>query len=384
MSDIETITRANFNQFIAILRKALPGVELPSNVVDLMINEMMGKEKTGRVNDMTFIRPTIDDVNNKLHGTALKLLPFMPDAIDYMMGEAEGRCPVIEYEHGLFLPCCKKCADDNKFCKSHMDKPAYFGTYADRIAQWDSTKAGTLAFEAPYGKEGKTKMYTEVTYGEYLVNKAELDIEEAKRIIKNDAKLMVRLNERDLKIRAKVKKATGRPSSKKVVSLDGEDSDDSNGPAAEDPKPVKRTRLTDEERAERAKKLEEEKKAKAIIRAEKAEAAKIAKIAKLKADAEALERGEKVTKPKPKPKAKNPVKEPEPVAVDPREKFEGNVDDLKSNEIQYAVNDKEETFYLDPETSKVYNTDLYKVGVLTTDDDGDDEVVFDKPLGSKI
>ncbi len=369
MSDIESITRANTAQFIAILNKAVPGVSLPPNVVDLMVNEILGKEKT-RVNDMTFIRPTIDDVKSKLHGTALKLLPFMPDSIDYMMDD--GRCPAIEYEHGLFLPCCKKCADGNSFCRTHLDKPIHFGTYKERLAVWDSMEAGKLMFEAPYGKEGKTKMYSEVTFGEYLINTANIDIEEAKRIIKMDAKLMVRLNERDLKIRPKTKKASGRPSTKKVISLDD---DDEEVAAEEEPKPVRRTKLTDEERAERAKKAEEEKETKRIEKEAKDEAKRLEKVAKLKAEAEALERGEKISKSKPKPKTRNPVKE------ETREKFEGDADSL--NEIEYEVDDRTEKYFLDSETSKVYDTNLFKVGILVTTEDDDQEIEFDAP-GTKI
>jgi hypothetical protein len=371
MSDIESITRTNTAQFVAILRKAVPGVALPPNVVELMVSEILGKEKA-RVNDITFIRPTIDDVKNKLHGTALKLLPFMPDAIDYMIDE--GRCPAIEYEHGLFLPCCKKCADGNSFCRTHLEKPTHFGTYEERLAEWDSMEAGKLAIEAPYGKEGKTKMYSEVTFGEYLINTANIDIEEAKRIIKMDAKLMVRLNERDLKIRPKTKKATGRPSTKKVMSLDDEEETEAEEPKPEEPKPVRRTKLTDEEREERARKAEEEKASKAVAKAEKEEAKRIEKAAKLKAEAEALERGEKVPKAKPKPKTRNPV--------DSREKFEGNKDDL--SEIEYEIDGRQESYLLDPETSKVYDTNLFKVGNLVTNEDDDQEIVFDPAPGTKI
>lgn len=375
MSMIE-IARNNFIQFEVILRKALPGVELPTNLVDLMLATMKDSERD-RMNDMSFVKPKIDAINKSTLKSVVKLLPFAPDRIDYMMDE--GRCCAIEFDSGLFTPCCKSCVEGKKYCKGHVEKPTPFGDYAERLVAWnEGLGVGTLEFEV----EGKK--YTEVTYGEYLLDK-KIAPEQVKQGIK-DAGLMLRISPHDLQVRPKVKKVRGRPTEKKAqaVTLDGEEEpevEEETSPVVAEEKP-KRVRLTPEEKAakqaaeeaekaakkekrEAEKKIIAERKAEAEVAKAKQQAEKLqAKLEAAKAKAEAKENGVKS-----KPKAANPVRarspspEPPPLGTSlDAVYYDGDLDELTESEDQ-ETGDK---FWMDDEKN-VYNASKKKIGIVNDD-----------------
>jgi hypothetical protein len=358
-------------EFETILRKALPGAELPENLVDLLLAAMKDSERD-RLNDFSFVKPKIDQILKSTLKETVKLLPFMPDRIDYMMDQ--GRCCMIEYDSGLFTPCCKVCVDGKKHCKGHIEKPAEFGEYEERLAIWnEGLGVGKMSFTVD------DKTYNEVTYGEYLMAK-KVAPEHVKKALK-DAGIALRLHPHDLQCREKTKKARGRPSEKKVeaVTLDGDESDEvPEVAAAEKPKRVK---LTEEEKAEKKAKEEAEKaekkikreaerkviserrEAEAVIKA-KATAEKLAK--KAEEAAKKAENAEKGIKEKPKPRAKNPVKADIPLgtSLDTKPDYEGELDELTEAEHP----ETKEKFWLDEERN-IYNADRKLIGNINEEGD---------------
>lgn len=361
-------------EFATILRKALPGVELPSNVVELMLNAMQESERD-RLNDFSFVKPKIDTINKSTLKSVVKLLPFMPDRIDYMIDQ--GRCCAIEFDSGLFTPCCKSCSEGNKYCKGHAEKPTPFGDYAERIVAWnEGLNVGTMEFEV----EGKK--YSEVTYGEYLLDK-KIAPEQVKQALK-DAGLAIRLHPHDMQVRPKTKKVRGRPSEKKVqaVTLDGEEAAEPEPVVEEKPKKVK---LTEEEKKEKAEREAAEKAAKKEEREEKrkilAERKEAAEIEKARVQAEKLKEKARLAEEKAaakaagklKPKAANPVRskspevEPPPLgtSLDSRDTYyPGELDELTYSKDPATGNE----FWLDDERN-VYDADKKLIG--TVDQDGE-------------
>ena len=339
-------------EFETILRKALPGVELPSNLVELMLATMKDVERD-RLNDFSFAKPKIDAINKSTLKTVVKLLPFMPDRIDYMIDQ--GRCGAIEFDSGLFLPCCKACADGSKFCKGHVEKPSHFGDFAERCEKWnEGLGVGTLEFAV----DDDTK--TEITYGEYLLKK-QVTPEQVKQAIK-DAGLCIRLHPHDLQVRAKQKKARGRPSEKKVQAVSLEGDEPAVETAAEEKPKTTRVKLTDEEKA--LKKAQED--AEKAEKKEKREAER-----KSLAERRALEAAAKAeakaagAKPKPKPKPASPKGPPPPIGTSmDAVYYQGELDELTESEDP-TTGDK---FWLDEERN-VYDASKKKVG--TINDDGE-------------
>jgi hypothetical protein len=353
-------------EFETILRKALPGAELPENLVDLLLAAMKDSERD-RLNDFSFVKPKIDAILKSSFKETVKLLPFMPDRVDYMMDQ--GRCCMIEYDSGLFTPCCKVCADGKKYCKGHIEKPTEFGEYEERLAVWDEG-LGVGKMSVTVGD----KTYSEVTYGEYLMSK-KVAPEHVKKALK-DAGIPLRLHPHDLQCREKTKKARGRPSEKKVeaVSLDGEEEAEEVAPVVVE-KP-KRAKLSEEEKAakkaqeeaEKAEKKEkreaerkviaERKEAEAIIKAKEA-AAKAA--AKAEAAAKKAEDAANGIKPKPKPKAKNPVKTDVPLgtSLDNATDYDGDLDELTEAEHP----ETKEKFWID-DSHNIYNASKKRIGMV--------------------
>lgn len=359
-------------EFETILRKALPGVELPSNLVELMLATMKDVERD-RLNDFSFVKPKIDQITKSSLKTVVKLLPFMPDRIDYMIDQ--GRCGAIEFDSGLFLPCCKVCADGNSFCKGHMEKPSPFGEFAQRCEAWnEGLGVGSLEFTV----DEETK--TEITYGEYLLKK-QITPEQVKLALK-EAGLCFRLHPHDLQVRPKQKKARGRPSEKKVqaVTLDGEEESEQAEPIEEVKPKAVRVKLTEEEKAakkaqedaEKAEKKEKREAERKVIAERKAEeeVAK-AKIAAEKAAAKATAAAEKAEakaaaiKSKPKPKAVSNKTASLPIGTSlDAIYYDGDLDDLTESEDP-ETGDK---FWLDDERN-VYDASKKKVG--TINDEGE-------------
>jgi len=377
MSAIEMIAPM-LPQFETLLRKALPSLELPSNLVDLLLMAFKETERD-RLNDFSFVKPKIDMVNKSSLKTVVKLLPFMPDRLDYMMDQ--GRCCAIEFDNGLFNPCCKSCGEGQKFCKGHTEKPSPFGEYEDRLTKWnDGLGVGTMEFEVG------GKKYVEATFGEYLLDK-KIAPEQVKQALK-EAGLAIRLAPHDMQVRPKTKKARGRPSEKKVETLEGEEAP---APVVEKPKRVK---LSEEERKARDEKEAAEKAERAVKRdaerkiiAERKAAEAIVKAqeqaAKLKQKAEEADRkarealaGNTSGEAKSKPKAKNPVKAASPVKVPSPAKnqeplgtsldaeyYQGDLDEMECHEDEAG-----EKFWVDGERN-VYNASKKKIGFVNEEGD---------------
>jgi hypothetical protein len=355
------------NDFTTILRKALPGIELPSNLVQMMLDAMQESERD-RLNDFSFVKPKIDTINKSTLKSVVKLLPFMPDRIDYMIDQ--GRCCAIEYDSGLFTPCCKTCSEGNKYCKGHAEKPTPFGDYAERLATWnEGLGVGSIELEA----EGKK--YVETTYGEYLLDK-KIAPEQVKQALK-DAGLAIRLHPHDMQVRPKTKKVRGRPSEKKVqaVALDGEEAEE---PVVVEEKP-KKVKLTDEEKKEKAEREAEEKaqkkekreaERKSIAERREQEAIVKAQIQAEKAAAKALAAAEKAVAIKTKPKAANPVRSKSPIEPVPigtpldAVYYKGDLDELTYSNDPATGGE----FWLDEERN-VYNADKKLIG--TVDHEGE-------------
>jgi hypothetical protein len=358
-------------EFETILRKALPGAELPENLVDLLLAAMKDSERD-RLNEFSFVKPKIDAILKSTLKETVKLLPFMPDRVDYMIDQ--GRCCMIEYDSGLFTPCCKVCVDGKKHCKGHIEKPAEFGEYEERLAIWNEG-VGVGKMSVTVGD----KTYSEVTYGEYLMAK-KVAPEHVKKALK-DAGIPLRLHPHDLQCREKTKKARGRPSEKKVeaVSLDGEELEEVE---AEDTTPTlvdkpKRTKLTEEEKAAKkaqeeaekaAKKEKREADRKSIAERKEAEAIVKAKEAAAKAAKKAEDAAEKAANAekgiKPKPKAKNPVKPDLPLgtSLDASPDYNGDLDELTEAEHP----ETREKFWID-ENHNIYNADRKCIGKVNED-----------------
>jgi hypothetical protein len=359
-------------EFETILRKALPGVELPSNLVELLLATMKDSERD-RLNEFSFVKPTIDLINKSTLKKTVKMLPFMPDRINYMIDQ--GRCCAIEYDSGLFTPCCKECDDGQKHCEGHVEKPSPFGDYEARLASWnEGLGVGTLEFEY----EGKK--YVETTYGEYLMDK-KIAPEHVRQALK-DAGIAVRLHPHDLQVRPKTKKVRGRPSEKKVqvVSLDGEEAEEEVAPepvVVEKPKRVKRTpeeKAAKEaaEEAEKAAKKEKREEQKKVVAERKAQeeiekAQKAAEKAAKKAEEAAQKVADKAAgiKTKPKPKVANPV--PIGTSLD-AVYYDGDLDELTESEDPETGNQ----FWLD-DARNVYDASKKKIG--TVNDKGELELL---------
>lgn len=243
------------NEFLAILRKAVPDIVLPENTTDLMISSMQNTEQTGVKMKIDHVLKSLKSVNG------VKLLPFSPISIDYMM---DTRCCALELDSCLFTPCCKSRAE-GQFCKEHI-KGTKYGTYEDRLKEWnDGNGIGTYSVEV----DGTT--YTECTYGEYLAKKG-ISYEQVQDDLRR-AGLPIRIEQRNLEIRRRVNKSRGRPAEKKVEVVDetstSENSSDEDRIQTIEPKDVKSKISEEIQDDENRQNKSEDKKTKASQKAEK-------------------------------------------------------------------------------------------------------------------
>jgi hypothetical protein len=371
-------------EFETILRKALPSVELPSNLVELMLAAMKDSERD-RLNDFSFVKPKIEQIMKSSLKDTVKLLPFMPDRIDYMIDQ--GRCGAIEFDFGLFTPCCKACVSGEHFCKGHMEKPSPYGTYEERLLSWDDGHGvGNLSFTIRDEAKDKDEIKEEITYGEYLLKK-KISPEKVKQALKETG-LFLRLHPHDMQVRDKPKKARGRPSEKKVqaVTLDGEEESSGSESPEVKPKPVK-VRLSPEEKAAAVLEAEKVKEQKRLEREEKKKLLEIRKqeeaIIKTQQQAEKLaakaaeklrqaeeKAAAKAAGTKPKPKGRKvaatdaPTQEVPPLGTSlDAIYFDGDLEELEESEGPDGTK-----FWYDDERN-VYDASKKKVG--TINDEGD-------------
>ena len=204
-STIETFARQNVAQFVQILRETLPHVTFPDNLAEMMWAKMTDKEEE-RTN---FIKTSIHHLKKFPYE-----LPFMPDAIDYKIGE--GCCSDIVFAKGLFTPCSKPTKEGECKCKAHTETASIFGTYEERLATWDEGRGiGKMAIIGE-------KTYKEATYGEYC--KHANITSDIVRVALRRENVGLQIDTRNYEVRAKEKKVRGRPT-KNLVENSGSESE---------------------------------------------------------------------------------------------------------------------------------------------------------------
>lgn len=369
---MSAIDFAMFTEFQVLLRVAMPSLELPENFVDMMCRAKDEMKKDRDNVSSTPVRPKYDLIMKSDFTDTVKSLPFAPDRLDY--GIEDGRCDQIEFDGGLFLPCCAKCGEGMTSCKKHLEKPTVYGNYAQRCVGWDGGMGiGSLCYEIDIEKEGVVSKQTknEITYGEFLMKK-QITLDAVKKAIK-DSGFMFRINPLDLIVRGKPKKVRGRPSDKKVKSVDDEASDSEE---VEIVKPkVSRTKLTEDEKAQKAVNLADRKAA-----AEQAKTEKALITARAKEDKAEKAVAEKATKPKPKPEraVRSPKSSPPPIqgtSLDaplyapldaPSTDFDGDLSTLTEFSVE---NNGEEVTYWHDDDRNVFDASKKKIGVIGEEGD---------------
>ena len=199
-----------FNQLACEVLKKTDSGKLPENMVELMYQAMSEKvEPIQRVSVRDILCSDIP-------------LPFMPDLIDYKIGQ--GCCDAIMKRDGLFTPCSNHCAEGNK-CAKHTKEYGVFqcnvlGDYKARYAAWEKKQ--------PYVVDNPGATFTEKHYGAYLHTK-KLDSTAVKEEL---AKWGIQL-EMDPSLfknpNRPVRTTRGRKSEKKVTDTDEPKSDDGDG-----------------------------------------------------------------------------------------------------------------------------------------------------------
>jgi len=204
---IETFARQNVAQFVQILRETLPDVTFPEN-----LSEMMWEKMTDKENERT--EPVKTSI---LHLKKFPYeLPFLPDAIDYKIGE--GCCSDIIFAKGLFTPCSKTTKEGDCKCKTHMEQASPYGTFEERLEAWDEGR-GIGKMTIVVGE----KSYKETTYGEYCKHASITSDIVRNALRRENANLQI--DSRNYEVRTKEKKVRGRPT-KNLVEHSESDSDD--------------------------------------------------------------------------------------------------------------------------------------------------------------
>ena len=219
-STIEIFARQNVAQFVQILRETLPDVTFPDN-----LSEMMWEKMTDKENDRTELVKT-----SILHLKKFPYeLPFLPDAIDYKIGE--GCCSDIIHAKGLFTPCSKPTKEGDCKCKTHTEQASPYGTFEERLAVWDEGR-GIGKMTILVGD----KPYKETTYGEYCKH-ANITSDIVRNALRRE-NASLQIDPRNYEVRAKEKKVRGRPTKHLVEHSDESDSEHDKDPEPE-PEPVK-------------------------------------------------------------------------------------------------------------------------------------------------
>ena len=223
---IETFARQNVAQFVQILRETLPDATFPDN-----LSEMMWEKMTEKENERT------DPVKTSiLHLKKFPYeLPFLPDAIDYKIGE--GCCSDIIFARGLFTPCSKPTKEGDCKCKAHTEQASPFGTFEERLVTWDEGR-GIGKMTLLVGE----KAYKETTYGEYCKH-ANITSDIVRTALRRE-NASVQIDPRNYEVRTKEKKVRGRPTKHLVEhASDDSESEHENEPVsapvkAPEPEPV--------------------------------------------------------------------------------------------------------------------------------------------------
>jgi flagellar biosynthesis GTPase FlhF len=340
-------------------------------------------------------------------------LPFVAEAI-----ELTG-CQGLAYNRGLFTQCLKKRMDNGNFCKgcqTEADKNASgcpdCGTVESRLA------CGLYEFKDPKGRS--PVRYVKMLYKLKLSDASAIEAAGKLNIVIDEEHFVVEVVEKE-------KKTKGRP--KKIAAVEADnvtdlfaklssEDDEEIIEFAESAKPVKKAKLSDEEKAvkkaalesERAEKKAEREAKLALDKAEREEKRKAeleqkklereAKLAVEKAEREAkraqekaereakkalekASKGKKTAEVKPVEKPLEPVEkavdEPlEPKAVEPaptkvtvsRVQIAGKAYLKSSNNILYDPITREEVAIWDPETKTIKD--------LPEEDDEDEEEEYEE------
>ena len=214
---IETFARQNVAQFVQILRETLPDATFPDN-----LSEMMWEKMTEKENERT------DPVKTSiLHLKKFPYeLPFLPDAIDYKIGE--GCCSDIIFAKGLFTPCSKQTKEGDCKCKTHTEQASPFGTFEERLAIWDEGR-GIGKMTLLVGE----KAYKETTYGEYCKH-ANITSDIVRMALRRE-NASLQIDPRNYEVRTKEKKVRGRPTKH---LMEHSDESDSEHEVVKEPEPV--------------------------------------------------------------------------------------------------------------------------------------------------
>jgi len=128
--------------------QSMSTIALPENLDDMMYQTMCKQVGEGVLVSVRDIAPCRIP------------LPFMPDRIDYKIGQ--GCCDEIVKRDCLFVPCSHHCDDGNK-CAKHLKESTGLGDYWSRREAWAKKELYCVVINE---KELKEK-----TYGSYLHSK---------------------------------------------------------------------------------------------------------------------------------------------------------------------------------------------------------------------
>jgi len=306
---IENFARQNVAQFVQILRETLPDVTFPDNLTEMMWETMTGKEEERTLRVKTSI----------LHLKKFPYeLPFMPDAIDYKIGE--GCCGDIVFAKGLFTPCSKSTKEGECKCKAHTETPSIFGTYEERLVTWDEGRGiGKMAVISE-------KTYKESTYGEYCKH-ASITSDIVRTALRRE-NVSLQIDPRNYEVRTKEKKVRGRPTKNLVETHSDSDSEEQEQEKVE-------------EKQEKQEKVEEKVEVKPEAKSE-----------------EKVKQPRKKAAPKPR-KAKGTSLDGELV----REDYEGELEDLEEYVNDLNDGDDGKTYWIYND-EKVYNAEKKWVGTV--------------------
>jgi hypothetical protein len=162
MSELNKLALA---QLTMILRdtmkndKTLSTIALPENLSDMMYQTMCQQVGEGALVSVRDIAPCRIP------------LPFMPDRIDYKIGQ--GCCDEIVKRDCLFVPCSHHCDDGNK-CAKHLKESTGLGDYWARREAWSKKELYCVVInekelkEKPYGTYLHSKKLDSVAVNEEI------------------------------------------------------------------------------------------------------------------------------------------------------------------------------------------------------------------------
>ena len=334
---IENFARQNVAQFVQILRETLPHVTFPENLSEMMWETMTSKEEER----MHRVKTSI------LHLKKFPYeLPFMPDAIDYKIGE--GCCSDIVFAKGLFTPCSKPTKEGECKCKTHTETASIFGTYEERLVTWDEGRG--IGKMAVIGE----KTYKESTYGEYC-NHASITSDIVRNALHRE-NASLQIDPRNYEVRPKEKKVRGRPTKSLVEHSESESEDEEK----EDKQEIQEDKQEKQEDKQEKQELKEKPKKKPAPRGTSLDRPeKVEKVEKVESETEVNPK----KKPAPKPrKLKVPETKPSEKEL-VREDYEGELEDLEEYENNLEDDDDGKTYWIYKD-EKVYNAEKKWVGTV--------------------